>query len=348
MSERYIICVDDEAIITESLKRELRTGFPSMRVESAYSGEDALALLAEIAADSGEPAVLVTDERMPGMPGHVLLREARRQFPRLYGILLTGYSDVEAIAEAVNEAGLYRYIHKPWERRDLAMAVGRAAELYDRETELDSLRHRIDQLNMAMVAALENTAHEDDPGTYTHVQRVACYAALIGKKLGLPVSEVRKLYLYAPLHDIGKSGIPHDILAKPGKLSVEEFAVVKKHVSIGANLLKSVDIDPIARDLILYHHENWDGKGYLAELSGADIPLVARITALADVLDAMLCVRPYKAPLPFDIVAAEIAANSGRKFDPAVVDAFMSDLPLFRRVAEGEMNTICAEFRLEG
>jgi len=342
------VCVDDEAIITESLKRELRAGFPSMRVEAAYSGEDALELLDEISAEGGEPAVLVTDERMPGMPGHTLLREARRKFPRLYGILLTGYSDLDAIAEAVNEAGLFRYIHKPWERRDLAMAVGRAAELYDREAELELLRRRVDQLNVAMVAALENSAHEDDPDTYGHVQRVACYAAILGRALKMSGPELRKLYLYAPLHDIGKSGIPHDILAKPGCLTAEEFETVKRHVEIGANILKSVDIDPIARDLILYHHENWDGKGYLAELSGGDIPLAARITALADVLDAMLCKRPYKDPIPFDIVVTEIQANSGRKFDPAVVEAFMEELPLFRRVAAGEMKELREEFKLEG
>lgn len=347
MGDRYIVCVDDEAIITESLKRELRAGFPAMRVESAYSGEDALALLNDISADGGHPAVLVTDERMPGIPGHVLLREARRSFPRLYGILLTGYADVEAIAEAVNEAGLFRYIHKPWERRDLAMAVGRAAELFDRDMEIEDLRRRVDSLTGAMVAALENSAHEDDPDTYGHVQRVACYAALIGKRMRLPALDVRKLYIYAPLHDIGKSGIPHDILAKPGKLSEEEFDIVKKHVQIGARILKTIDIDPIARDLILYHHERWDGKGYLAELAGEDIPLSARITSLADVLDAMLCKRPYKDALPFDAVAAEISAGAGSKFDPAVVEAFRSDLPTFRRIGAGEIKTVCAEFRIE-
>ena len=347
MSDRYIVCVDDETIITESLTRELRMGFPSMNVESAYSGEDALKLLTEIKDDGGEPAVLVTDERMPGMSGHLLLRQARLQFPKLYGILLTGYSDIDAIADAVNEAGLFRYMHKPWERRDMFLAVSRAAELYDREVELETLRRKIDQLNTAMVAALENSAHEDDPATYGHVQRVACYAAVLGKKVGLSSPDLRRLYLYAPLHDIGKSGIPHDILAKPGKLSAEEFEIVKGHVAIGAKILKSVEIDEMAKNLILYHHEQWDGKGYLAELAGTDIPLVARITALADVLDAVVCKRPYKDPIPFDLVAEEIRENSGKKFDPSVVDAFVSDLPLFRRIAMGELKEICAEFRLD-
>lgn len=345
MTERYILCVDDEAIITESLKQELRNELPHLRVEAAYSGEAALKLLEEISRDGGEPAVLITDERMPGMKGHMLLREVRKTYPRMYGILLTGYSDIDAIAHAVNEAGLFRYIHKPWERRDLVMAVRRAAELYDREAELEILRRQVEELNTALIAALENQSRDWDPDSFCHVHRVACYAALLGQKLGLAEAEVRKLYTYAPLHDIGKAGIPHDILDKPGNLTPEEFEVVKRHVEIGTSLLKSIDIDPFAKDLILYHHERWDGKGYLAELVGDRIPLSARITALADCLDAMLTKRPYKEALPFDKVAEEIEADSGTRFDPAVVEAFKADRDSFRDIATGNTSEHCAKYR---
>ena len=314
-------------------------------MEAAYSGEAALQLLEEIRKDGGEPAVLVTDERMPGMKGHMLLREARKNFPRMYGILLTGYSDIDAIAQAVNEAGLFRYIHKPWERRDLMMAVRRAAELYDREAELETLRRRVEELNAALIAALENQARDWDPDSFCHVQRVACYAALLGKRLGLAEAEVRKLYTYAPLHDIGKAGIPHEILDKPGRLSPEEFEVVKRHVEIGAKLLKTIDVDGFAKDLILYHHERWDGTGYLAEMAGDRIPLSARITALADTLDAMLTKRPYKEALPFDQVAREIEADSGKRFDPAVVEAFRSGKDSFREISSGETARYCRSFR---
>ncbi|OHD80663.1 MAG: hypothetical protein A3J97_09485 [Spirochaetes bacterium RIFOXYC1_FULL_54_7] len=145
----------------------------------ALGGIEALQLLEDIVADGGVPAVLVTDEKMPGMRGHELLREARLRYPRMYGILLTGYSDIEAITLAVNEAGLFRYIRKPRERRDLAMAVARAAELYAREREVEALHLKVEQLNGALVAALETAAHEHDPDTYSHVQRVARYAALL-------------------------------------------------------------------------------------------------------------------------------------------------------------------------
>jgi putative two-component system response regulator len=263
----------------------------------------------------------------------------------MYGILLTGYADVEAIALAVNEAGLFRYVHKPWERRDLMMAVRRAAELYERERELDDLRRKLEQLNSALIAALDYSSCEGEPESFCHVHRVACYAALLGRKLGLSEAELRKLYLYAPLHDIGKSGIPHDILAKPGRLSAEEFGQVKKHVEIGTRLLKTIDADPMALDLILYHHERWDGAGYLAEVSGDRIPLAARITALADVLDAMLSKRAYGEAQSFDQVAALIEAEAGSRFDPAVVAAFVADKEQFRRLSAGDMSASCIEFR---
>ena len=345
MKKLHVVCVDDEAIITESLRRELSGGLPRLGVESALRGEDALKIMEEILEEGGEPAVLVTDERMPGMKGHELLLEARKRYPRMYGILLTGYSDIEAIAHAVNDAGLFRYIQKPWHRRDLILAVDKAAELYEKESELAELRVRIEQLNQALVAALENAAHEFDSETYGHVQRVACYAALLGRKLGLADEDVRKLFLYAPLHDIGKAGLPHDILNKPGALSAEEFDVVKRHVEIGARLLKSMDLDPFALELILYHHERWDGDGYLAELSGEGIPLSARITALADVLDAMLTKRSYKDAMSFKAVAAYIESKAGTQFDPAVVAAFMKDIEAFQSVSAGGAAEICAQFK---
>ncbi len=345
MGKLFVVCVDDEAIITESLKRELQRELPRLGIESALGGEDALQLLEDIAADGGEPAVLVTDEKMPGMRGHELLREARLRYPRMYGILLTGYSDIEAITLAVNEAGLFRYIRKPWERRDLAMAVARAAELYEREREVEALHLKVEQLNRALVAALETVAHEYDPDTYCHVQRVACYAALLGRTMGLPEESVQKLFMYAPLHDIGKAGIPHDILSKPGTLTGEEFSLIKKHVEIGIKLLKSIDVDPFVLDLILYHHERWDGTGYLAEVSGEDIPMSARITALADVLDAMLCKRPYKDALPFTEVAAHIESEAGTHFDPAVVAAFKSERDTFERISNGTAADLCQQFK---
>lgn len=151
--------------------------------------------------------------------------------------------------------------------------------------------------------------------------------------------------MYAPLHDIGKAGIPHDILSKPGSLTGEEFSIVKRHVEIGIKLQKSIDVDPFVLDLILYHHERWDGTGYLAEVSGEGIPMSARITALADVLDALLCKRPYKDALPFNEVATHIEAEAGTHFDPAVVEAFKSERETFERISSGTAPELCWQFK---
>jgi putative two-component system response regulator len=345
MANRYVLCVDDEAIIIESLKRELRSELPHLRIESAYSGEAALGLLSEISEDGGEPAVLVTDDRMPGMHGHVLLREARKAYPRMYGILLTGYSDIDAIGDAVNEAGLFSYFRKPWVRRDLVLAVRRAAELYDIEAEREYLRHRVMDLNAALIANAENRALEGDPDSIRHVRQVACYAALLGRSLGLTEADQRRLSTFAPLHDIGKMGIPLGVLGKQSSLSAEEFEAAKSHVEIGARLLNAIEVDPIASDLILHHHERWDGTGYPSEMAGDSIPLSARITSVADALDAMLTDRPNRAALPFEAAAEEIISDSGKRFDPAVVEAFRAEEDSFREISDATAVDCCARIR---
>lgn len=343
MAKRYVVCVDDEVIITESLKRELRNELPHLYIEAAYSGERALALLDSLHSEGNQVAVLVSDERMPGMQGHELLKEAHQRYPGMYGILLTGFTDLGAVKNAINEASLFRYLSKPWERRDMVMAVARAAELFERERELEALRDEVRQLNTALISALESCCGKS-PVSICHVRRVARYAALLGRLLGLPETEVSKLFLYAPLHDIGKSGIPASIIGKPGALTENEFQVVKKHVQIGTELLDPVGIDPLALDLIQYHHEHWDGTGYLSGASGDAIPLAARITALADALDAMMTSRVYKEAMSFDEAAGQILAGSGSRFDPAIVEVFAANLDDFRRISAEQHENCCAGF----
>ncbi len=335
MKDRYILCVDDEPLITTSLRQELRAAFPAYKVESALSGAEALDLMKELLLEGAKPAVLVTDERMGKISGHELMIEARRLFPNLYSILLTGYTDIDALTKAINEGGLFRYIKKHGERRDLTLAVGKALSLYKAEREVCELKAQIEKLNYAVVAALENKAHKGDEYTYTHVQRVARYAEELAETIGLDTSEVNRIRLYAPLHDIGKSAIPSEILNKKASLSSEEFELVKTHVEEGAELLSKIELDPVAKDIILYHHERWDGSGYQKKLKGEDIPLSARIVAVADVADAMLSPRPYTGPLPYSEVADYICEKSGSQFDPQVVEAFCSKRERMQEIAEG-------------
>ncbi|MCK7577150.1 MAG: HD domain-containing protein [Chromatiales bacterium] len=285
--------MDDEAIITESLKRELRNE-PHLRVEAAYSGEAALRLLEEIqpgrrrSRGSGDRRTDAGHEGPHAAPGSPENLSAYVRHPA-HGVLR------------------YRR-HRPGRQRGRTVplhpqALGAARPGDGRAPGGGALRPGSGAGDPSPQGGGAERGPDRSPGEqgpglgpgfFATSNRVACYAALLGRRLGLAEADVRKLYTYAPLHDIGKAGIPHEILDKPGSLTPEEFAVVKRHVEIGTNLLKSIDVDGSAKDLILYHHERWDGKGYLAEMAGDRIPLSARITALADGLDAMLTKRPYK------------------------------------------------------
>ena len=163
-----------------------------------------------------------------------------------------------------------------------------------------------------------------DGDTGEHVSRVAQISQLIAEGIGLSQEQCRMIYLAAPLHDIGKIGIADAILSKPGKLTPEEFAKMQEHVTIGARILErgTSDLIKTAELIAQSHHERWDGTGYPDRLSGADIPIEARIVAIADVFDALCSERPYKAAWAVEAAYAEIVRCSGSHFDPACVAAF--------------------------
>jgi PAS domain S-box-containing protein/putative nucleotidyltransferase with HDIG domain len=164
-----------------------------------------------------------------------------------------------------------------------------------------------------------------DDDTHRHTERVAILAELIAQELGLDAQQLAKVRLAAPLHDIGKLGIPDQILLKPGGLTEEEQAVMKTHTTIGARILgeSGYPVLGMAREIALTHHERWDGAGYPAGLRASAIPIEGRIVAVADVFDAITHERPYKQALPADYAISEIARASGAQFDAEVVDAFM-------------------------
>jgi hemerythrin-like metal-binding protein len=174
-----------------------------------------------------------------------------------------------------------------------------------------------------------------DNETGMHVMRMTHIAVAIGKALGLTAEQREVLSITAPMHDVGKIGIADAILLKPGRLTPDEFAVMQTHTEIGGRILKGEDaLIVAARDIALCHHEHWDGSGYPHRMRGEEIPILARICALADVLDALTSARPYKDPWPFPQAVAWIHAESGRQFDPAVVAAFDRALPEIMRIRE--------------
>ena len=171
-------------------------------------------------------------------------------------------------------------------------------------------------------------AEYKDEDTGDHIIRMSQYCALIAEKLGLSLDEVQKILYAAPMHDVGKIGIPDNILMKPGKLTEEEFAIVKTHTIIGAKILENSksEILSAAEEIAISHHEKWDGTGYPRGLSGTNIPLAGRIASLADVFDALCCKRPYKDPFPIEVVLEIIKKERGKQFDPDILDVFLEHI----------------------
>lgn len=318
-----ILCVDDERIVLASLKNELRAQLgPEIRIETAASGEEALQVLADLEADSSPLSLVISDVRMPGMFGDALLAAVHEKSPDTLNILLTGFADLEAITNAVNKAGLFRYIGKPWRREDLIMTVRAALRAWTAEMLVREKTEAIETITVAMVAALENANLANDQETGLHVRRVGDYSAILATGLGADEAFIKRIGVYACLHDIGKVGVPRDLLMTSRRYSPEDRESMMAHVELGAKMLDMPGIDPMAGNIARYHHERWDGGGYLAGLAGEAIPLEARIVSVADVFDALTSVRPYKTAMGSKEAVEELRRGAGGAFDPAVIQAF--------------------------
>jgi len=335
MDRLVILCVDDEVLVLESLKFELRETLlaENIHFEMAESGEAALAVIDEIAAAGDHLALVISDQKMPGMKGDELLLEVQCRSPETLKILLTGYSDLGAIRNAINNAGLYRYVTKPWETNDLLLTVSEACRKFRLARDLEAKNRRIEKLTLAMLAALESANYYNDEDTGEHIRRVARYSAVIAREAGFDEAFVRRIEMYAPLHDLGKVGVRREILGKPGKYEPEEFEEMKRHVRIGHSLLDNPAIDGMASNIALYHHECWDGSGYAAGLAGTAIPVEARIVAIADVFDALISKRVYKPAFTLEQAMAEMLAARGTKFDPDLLDIFAASRELVYWIA---------------
>lgn len=280
--------------------------------------------------------LVVVDHIMPEMDG-VAFTAALRTRPayRLVPIIMiTSDIDKTTRIDAI-KAGASDFLHKPFETTELQARVANLLTLRRAQVELADranwLAREVERATAHLVAReeeiiwrLARAIEYRDGDTGEHVSRVAQICRVLAEGIGLSHEQCRIIYLAAPLHDIGKIGIADAILSKPGKLTPEEMAKMREHVSIGARILEGGSSDLIrAAELIAQsHHERWDGTGYPDRLSGNDIPIEARIVALADVFDALCSERPYKKAWPIEKAYDEIVSCSGSHFDPAIVDAF--------------------------
>jgi putative two-component system response regulator len=329
-----VLIADDDPISIELLQAALvEYGY---EVEVARDGREALEML-----ESGESRLVVSDWEMPGLRGPELCREVRsRSFPGyVYIILLTARNSKNDVVEGLS-AGADDFICKPFEPAELRVRLRAGERILSLET------------RDVAIFAMAKLAESRDPETGSHLERIRNYTRVIARQLlehGKFSNEVNPdyvgmIYLTSPLHDIGKVGIPDSVLLKPGRLSDEEFQIMKTHTLIGAGTLSAtlqyypgVAYLRMARDVALTHHERFDGRGYPHGLAGQDVPLCGRIVALADVYDAITSKRVYKQSFTHSVARNIVIDQAGSHFDPAIVEAFLD--------CESEVRAICEQFR---
>ena len=194
--------------------------------------------------------------------------------------------------------------------------------------DLKDAHQELEKAYLDTIHRLVLAAEYKDEDTGDHIIRMSRYSALIAEKLDLPAKEVQNILYAAPMHDVGKIGIPDSILMKPGKLTDEEFGIMKTHSIIGANILaySKAEVLKLAEQIAISHHEKWNGKGYPQGLAGDNIPLAARIVGLVDVFDALTSKRPHKDPFPVEVALDIIKKDRGEHFDPDVVDVFLENI----------------------
>ena len=316
-----ILIVDDDLIALEMLKETLADG--GHDVICAADGVEALE-----AVQRDAPQVIISDWEMPNLDGLGLAQQVRKNGPEgyVYFILLTGHNSVTERVRGLS-AGADDFIAKPFEPAELLARVASAERILALETR-----------DMA-IFAMAKLAESRDPETGAHLERVMNYSRVLARHLvalghftdQIDGEYLRLIYTTAPLHDIGKVGIPDSVLLKPGRLSDREFEIMKSHTTIGAETLDAalsrfpkVRFLSMARDVAAAHHERFDGTGYPNGLAGDDIPLCARIVAVADVYDALTSKRVYKGAFTHEVARGIIVADAESHFDPRVVEAFVA------------------------
>jgi putative nucleotidyltransferase with HDIG domain len=329
-----IMVVDDEEAIREVVSTLLESqGF---QCTTAANGRIAAETFRNDTFD-----LVLSDIVMPEMDGLKLLNEIRSQDPDVPVIMVTAMHDISIALEAIR-AGAYDYILKPFEKDQLQLSVRRALEhrrlVLENRTYQSDLEHlvaeRTQQLSIALqdleqsydytLEALGGALDAKDAETEGHCQRVTAFTITIARAMGVDKALLRHIARGAFLHDIGKMGVPDSILRKPGPLTPEERDVMRKHCEIGFAVLERIPFLKEAAEIVLTHQECYDGSGYPRGLKGEQIPLGARIFAVADTLDAMISDRPYRKALPISAAREEIQRHAGKQFDPRVVQVFLA------------------------
>jgi len=341
-----ILIVDDEPSVLKVLDYWL--SMEGYHCTHASNGLQACELLR-----TNDFALLISDISMPGMSGIDLLALAKQQDPDLAVIMLTGVEDRE-VAKQTMQLGAFGYMIKPIKPNEIIIGVTHALERrrlsllsqhYEREleervrertAELQQRTFEIRQREEEMTIRLVMASEYRDEETGLHIRRIGLFADMLAHALGWMGDAMANLRLAAPMHDIGKIGIADHILLKAGKLTDDEFEIMKHHTEIGASILADSDIPllKMARDIAAQHHERWDGSGYPLGLAGDAITESARIVAVADVYDALMSNRVYRPAFSEEKTLAIMQEGRGSHFDPTIFDCLLENLPHLREIRE--------------
>ena len=327
-----ILVVDDIPANIEVLSGILRSEY---RVRAATSGARALA----IASGDAPPDLILLDIMMPEMDGLEVCRRLKADLRtrRIPVIFVTAMSEIEDETRGF-EVGCVDYVTKPVSPSIVLARVSTHLALANQSRELErQVRVRtaeLERTRLAVIRCLGKASEFKDDNTGLHVVRMSQYSRALGLAVGMNEADADLLMLASPMHDVGKIGVPDSILKKPGKLTPEEWALMQQHVAYGGLILGEQDSEllQMAKTIALTHHEKWDGSGYPAGLRGEEIPLVGRITALADVFDALTSVRPYKRAWTLEETLDYIRRERAKHFDPLLVDKMPQVLPEFDRI----------------
>lgn len=316
-----ILIIDDEPANLRMLERLFRTQY---NVISAVSGTDALELL-----EQHDVALIISDQRMPVMTGIEFLKRAAEMRPQTVRIILTGYTDVNALVEAINSGVVYKYVTKPWNSEDMQQTVKRALQHYETIKSQHGLKLQNERLEARLKTTRKNFIKVftemlgvEDRHALSHARRTSNYAVAIGQNLNLEPQELKQLSLAALLHEIVHICIPDHILLKTTAQNENENRKVEENFKWGSQLLASVpDFEDVAF-VIRHQRERWDGTGRPEGFIGKQIPLYSRIIAVADAYDGMTTSNSLQPTQTHDEAIMQLQSDGGKKFDPEVIRIF--------------------------
>ena len=304
-----VLFVDDEQMILRSLERLFMDS--PYRIVTTDDVEKALEIIGRESV-----AVVVSDQRMPKMQGIELLEKVKELSPDTVKILLTGYADLQTAVKAINSGDVFKFIQKPWDDDNLAGLVQEALGRF-------ALSRTLSCADETMLLALAETIELKDPLTQGHCKRVAEYAHMLAESLDSTRGRAKLIRSGAWLHDCGKIGVPESVLNFAGALDDKGLEIMQNHPQWGAEVVRLAGMAPEIINIVMCHHEKYDGTGYPQQLRGDAIPLEARIVAISDTYDAVTSDRPYRKKIAHADAVNILLQQRGKAFDPMLTDLFL-------------------------